>query len=338
MSGSPEVSTFSLTKPVLPEALHALRADVARAVGDGVRSVAVDIDDVGILDVPVISMLIEVLREARERGATVTLRAERKSILETLHITALDKVFRIESRVAGAAPPAPPAPPRRQRRRFVAAFVGLLFGAAALVGSRASAAPESGPESSPSDMVQNIVAQNVGMRSYEAQVDVALQLRSFPYASQHLLGTTYFKRPNNFEVVFDSVPAYAKGFDKLYSDIDDPTSWPRRFDMSFAGSREIGGHRDVVLRLVQKVRGMIDHEDVAVDPATWHIDAMEWHYYNGGTIAMSQDYQKVGGFEVLSKQHATIRIPFVHAAAEATYSQYRTNVAIDDSVFTRDKH
>jgi hypothetical protein len=83
---------------------------------------------------------------------------------------------------------------------------------------------------------------------------------------------------------------------------------------------------------------MIDHEDVAIDPAAQHIDGMEWHYYNGGVIQMTQHYQHVGGFEVLAKQHAVILIPFVHAAADAAYSDYKTNVAIDDSVFSRDKH
>lgn len=333
VSGSAELRTFSLSKPLSPEMLHALRGEVARAVAAGARAVAVDIDDVGILDSAVISILIEILRDARESGATVALRAERKSILETLRITALDKVFTIEARGAGASAAPPLRRTRIPGRRFVAGLVGLLFGLVALFGSRASAAPEL----SPGDMVGNIVAKNAAMHSYEAQVDVALHLRSFPYAAQHLAGTTYFKRPDNFEVVFDRVPSYAAGFEKVYSDIDDPTSWPRRFEMSFAGERNMNGHRDVVVRLVQKVRGMIDHEDVAVDPAQWRIDAMEWHYYNGGVIAMSQEYQNVGGFDVLSKQHATIRIPFVHAAADATYSQYRTNVAIDDSIFTRDK-
>ena len=53
---------------------------------------------------------------------------------------------------------------------------------------------------------------------------------------------------------------------------------------------------------------------------------------------MSQEYERVGGFDVLAKQHATIRIPFVHAGAEAVYNDYQTNVSIDESVFTRTKH
>ena len=212
---------------------------------------------------------------------------------------------------------------------------------AALVafGSLAVAPAGAGEPPAPTavDVVRSVVAQNANIRSYEATVGVDIHLRSFPYLSEHLDGTTYFKRPDNFEVVFRKVPAAANGFDKLYADIDDPSGWESRFDLSLVGERTVDGHRDLVVRLVQKVRGMIDHEDVAIDPALSRIDAMEWHYYNGGTIAMSQRFQDVGGCTVLAAQHATIRIPYVHAAADAIYSDYKTNVAIDDAVFTRKK-
>ena len=225
-------------------------------------------------------------------------------------------------------------PPRRKFGRFVATFAAGAFALSAWLGTPASAQNESSPE----DLVRAVIAQSAEIQSYEAQVGVDIKLRSFPYVSQHLDGTTYFKRPDNFEVVFERVPSYAKGFDKLYSDIDDPTSWAKRFDLSFAGTRTIADHRDVVVRLVQKVRGQIDHEDVAIDPVARRIDAMSWSYYDGGAISMTQEFQRVGAFTVLARQHATIKIPFVHASADAVYRNYRTNVAIDDSVFTRNKH
>jgi anti-anti-sigma regulatory factor len=329
------VASFTLAKSVSPEALQRLRGDVMRAVGAGAEVVSLDIDDIGVLDSPVISTLISLLRDVRERGASISLRANRKNLLETLRITALDKVFTI---VAADERPIPEAKPRRagaaHRGRFVASFAAAGFALASLFGTRASAAVDQ----SPSDLVRAIVAQNSAMQSYQATVSVDFRLRTFPYVSEHLDGTTYFKRPDDFEVIFEKVPSYAKGFDRLYSDIDDPSSWEKRFDMTLVGDRTFEGHTDRVVRLVQKVRGMIDHEDVAIDPATWHIDAMQWHYYNGGVIAMNQEYQHVGDFDVLSRQHAIIQIPFVHAAADATYTGYKTNVAIDDSVFSRDKH
>jgi anti-anti-sigma regulatory factor len=324
------MSVFTLSSPA-PQAIGALRSEISRAIFAGERSIIVDLDRIPDLDTPVLSMLISILREAHLVGSGVTLRVGRPRVLEALHMTALDKLFTIAPSLATlpALQPAPEAARRTLPARFAAVLVGILIG---VLVSRASAASEPVP----GDVVASIIAQNADMHSYQAHVGVAVRLRSFPYVSQELAGTTYFKRPDNYEVIFDSVPSYAKGFDRIYSDIGDPTSWSRRFDLSIVGRRNVAGHSDLVMRLVQKVRGMIDHEDVAIDPVAWRIDAMDWHYYNGGVIAMSQQYKTVGGFAVLAKQHATIRIPFVHAAADATYDDYRTNVAIDDSVFTHE--
>ena len=318
---------LTLAKSADPAALEALRHEVATA---NARDIVVDIDDVAVLDAPVISTLVQILRDARERGTTIALRAGRKSILATLRITALDKVFTVVTAEAKPSPRPPKASSPARHRRIVAALtvgllsLGRLFGAPAVAQSEA-----------PEDLVARVISQNADMRSYQARVAIDFKLRSFPYISQHLDGTTYYKRPDNFEVVFEKVPTYAKGFDKLYSDIDDPTSWAKRFDISRVGERVVDGHRDVVVKLVQKVRGQIDHEDVAIDPVRDRIDAMTWYYYNGGTISMSQEFERIGSFEVLAKQHATIKIPFVHASAEAVYRDYKTNVAIDDTVFTR---
>ncbi|HEY0797667.1 MAG TPA: hypothetical protein VGD50_00885 [Candidatus Baltobacteraceae bacterium] len=188
-----------------------------------------------------------------------------------------------------------------------------------------------------SQVVANVVAQNPLMHSYQADVTVACRLLGFPYLGARLEGRTYFKRPNNFEVVFTRLPSYGHGFERLYSDIGDPSNWPAVYDISLTDDVMINDHRDIVLRLVKKIRGMIDHEDVAIDPVLWHIDNMQWFYYNGGYVSMSQDFRYEGSFLVLSAQHATIRIPHVHAMAEANYLDYHTNVAIDDAVFTKNE-
>jgi anti-anti-sigma regulatory factor len=335
-----ETMTFSLSKPVTAEALSALRADTARALDAGAKTILVDIDDVGTLESDIIATLIRVLRDARDHAAVLSLSASRKKVLETLHITALDRVFTVVTPLAAVAGETPPKPARRfpKRARRVASLalaLAFAFGALAVTGRTPVAAEI---DVTPLDAVRNVIVENARVPSYQAKIAVVVQLRSFPYLAKTLSGTTYFKRPDNYEVVFDSVPAMAKGFDKLYSDADDATGWERRFVLSSTGEKTVDGHRDVAIRLVQRVRGMIDYEDVAIDPSTWKIDSMEWHYYNGGVISMSQSYQNVGGFSVLASQHATIRIPYVHAAADAVYSGYKTNVAIDDAVFTKDKH
>jgi hypothetical protein len=50
---------------------------------------------------------------------------------------------------------------------------------------------------------------------------------------------------------------------------------------------------------------------------------------------MSQDFARVGAFDLIAAQHATIRVPNLHVAAEARYDDYQTNVAVDDAVFNK---
>jgi anti-anti-sigma regulatory factor len=333
MASAPDIFTLTISDPATPEALRIFRADVVRALDSGTKAMLVDIDGIGRLESPVIAALIVALRAARERAAVLSLRASYKPVLETLRMTGLDQIFTVVTPLAAGGEPAKrPGRPRRQARIVAVLLAGTLAAGAA---ARAPASAQTDPAAL--GAVQKVIARNAGLRSFEASVAVDIHLRSFPYLSEHLDGTTYFKGPDNFEMVFRKVPAMARGFDKLYSDIDDPSSWPRRFDISLVGEKTTSGHRDLIVRLVQKVRGMIDHEDVAIDPVAWRIDAMEWHYYNGGVIEMSQSFEDVGGFAVLAAQHATIRIPYVHAGADAVYSDYKTNVAIDDGVFTREK-
>ncbi len=336
--GSPDIQ-LSIAKPASPEHLQALRNDVASAIEGGATAITIDVDDVGVLDSPLISALISILRDAREHGVSMSLHATRKNILETLHITALEKVFRIVSTDMPPTPPPPsrPMPPTRVRKfgtgRAAAIVAALSFALGSLFGSAASGETEL----SASDVIANLVSQNSGIQTYMAKVQIDFAMRSFPYLAERLEGVTYYKRPDNFEVVFDHIPSYAKGFDHIYTGSGDPIFWERHFNVSMTGERQVAGHTDLTLRMVQKVRGMIDHEDVAVDPQTWHVDEIDWYYYNGGTIAMSQTYENVGGYALLASQHATIRIPFVHAAADAVYQDYKTNVSIDDGVFAGKK-
>jgi hypothetical protein len=43
---------------------------------------------------------------------------------------------------------------------------------------------------------------------------------------------------------------------------------------------------------------------------------------------MSEQYRLEGNYWVLSQQHATIRMPYVRAVADAVYGTYQTNVPI----------
>ncbi len=126
-------AVLSLNKPLTPESLSALRSEAAAACAAGAERVVIDIDDVGVLDSSLIAALITLLRDVRERGGDVVLLAERKSILDTLRITALDKVFTV-------APPRAPLPADlpatrvRGPHRRLAALAIAIFALAGLGG------------------------------------------------------------------------------------------------------------------------------------------------------------------------------------------------------------
>jgi hypothetical protein len=188
----------------------------------------------------------------------------------------------------------------------------------------------------PAAIVAKLVERNPSLENFEAHVRLDAKLHSFPWISQSLEGSVYFKRPSNYTVTFTHVPFYANGFEKIYSDAGDPANWESRFTIARDGERKVEGHRELGLRMVQRVRGMIEHAEAYIDPATWTVSELQYHYYNGGTVAVRQIFGNVGGFSVLLKQDATISIPHVHATATADYSNYHTNTAIDDAVFTKD--
>jgi anti-anti-sigma regulatory factor len=321
-----------LVPPMGEQSLSELRTRATDAAKRGRRAL-IDIDMVPVLDSPIIACLISTLRDIREVGGEMAIGVARPNLLMTLKVTGLEKVFTlVEPPLEAAEPPAPPAPAPRPRRKSRLATASLLaLGLAAGLAGSSSAEPLPTPES----IVQRVEESNPTLRSYQAQVHVQVDMQSFPFLAPHLEGTTYYKRPGNYEVVFQHVPSYARGFNKLYSDAGDPLSWERRFNISVVGEREVAGHPDVILRMVQKVRGMIDHQDVAIDESAWRVDEMEWHYYNGGVITMTQGYESSGDWSILASQHAVIHIPYVRAVADARYDGYRTNVAIDDQVFTK---
>ncbi|HYL26751.1 MAG TPA: hypothetical protein VEW74_02890 [Candidatus Nitrosotalea sp.] len=178
-------------------------------------------------------------------------------------------------------------------------------------------------------VLQRMAARNPNLRSYEARVHVDVRMLSFPFFAPKLDGTTYFKRPDYFVVVFDRVPSYARGFQRIFDDVGNPQAWEKDQNVTLYGTTWLGARSVIVLRLTKKIHSdILDHTLAYVDPSDYSLLQMEWYYTNGGKITMTQQYREQGGFSVLSQQHATIKIPYVRAVADSTYGTYETNVPI----------
>ena len=190
-------------------------------------------------------------------------------------------------------------------------------------------------QSSPAAVLAGIAARNPALQTYQARVHVNVHMLNFPWLSPKLDGTSYFKRPDSYEVIFDRVPSYAHGINKLFGDIDDVAAWEKDWNIFYDGVQTVAGKPYYALRMTKKIYSDQITDTVAyVDPSNYEVARMDWHYRNGGTITMTQTYRQQGQYNVVATQHADIHIPHVHAVADATYGEYQTNVAISDSVFT----
>jgi hypothetical protein len=277
-----------------------------------------------------VATLVAGLRRLREVGGAIAIEPRTQALRDALALYGLDRVF--------ALPLDPEAAPRTRHRRWLprlaAAVLAVLVGAVGTMPANAAVSTDVEP-TDPAAILARVIERNPNLESFQGRLHVEIRLSSFPFIREHLDATTYYKRPSNYEVVFDKLPSYARGFQKLYTDIGDPSNWEKRFVITPAGDATFEGHRDVALRLVQRVRGMIDHETVLIDPASWAIDQIRYDYYTGGVITMSQAFRNVGGYELLVSQRAEIAIPHVRAVAYGTYSDYQTNVAVSPDVFEK---
>jgi outer membrane lipoprotein-sorting protein len=178
-------------------------------------------------------------------------------------------------------------------------------------------------------IIERMAQRNPTLLTYKARVHVNVHMLSFPYFSPQLDGTTYYRRPETYEVIFDRMPSYARGFSRLFNDVGSPLAWERVQNVTLAGTTTIDGRPTLVLRLTKKIHSdILDHTLAYVDAASAVLVRMEWYYTNGGHISMTQGYRYENGFWVLAEQHARIDIPYVHAQADASYGTYQTNVPL----------
>jgi hypothetical protein len=185
-------------------------------------------------------------------------------------------------------------------------------------------------------VIRRMLRLNPSLKSYQARVHVDLRMLNFPFLAPQLDGTTYYKRPDRYEVVFDHVPAYAHGFEKIFDDVGDPLRWEREQHVALLGERVLNGRNVLVLSMTKKIYSTILARTIAyIDPANYELVEMEWDYRDGGKIVMRQWYGTQGQYIVVVQQHVDINIPHVHAVGDSQYVAYKTNVPLTNSVFEK---
>ncbi len=184
---------------------------------------------------------------------------------------------------------------------------------------------------SPSDLYARMQRVNAGLKSYRADVTVAVDTHGPPYISPTLQGTVYFKRPDKNAVIFQTIPFLAQQAKHVVAQMEPPSSWPQVYDVTPTGD----DGTTASFKLVRKKNGRIDHVDVKVDDKTATVTGMTYVYKDeGGTVSFTQSYDQIGGNYVVKTQTGKVDIPHYSADVSSTFSNYKINVAVPDSVFS----
>ena len=211
-----------------------------------------------------------------------------------------------------------------KRFSVVVAFAVALFGV-----GRAGAEQTILPLDTNNPLFKRMIALNAAVKSYRADVHLDVALKTFPYISPSLDGNVYYKKPDREAIVFDTVPALASQFKKVYPKIDPPSRWLTLYEIGVLGS-DSGA---TTFRLIPKKNGRVDHLDVRIDDASATIKAYAWSYKDGGTVSFDQSYTSVGGAFLIDKQIGHVEFPSYKADVTSIFKNYKLNVAINDKVF-----
>lgn len=179
-------------------------------------------------------------------------------------------------------------------------------------------------------IVQRMVAEDAGVRSYTASVHADIAMHSFPFLNPSLDGTYYHKEPNKNKIVFTSgLPYIAKEFSKVYPDIESPSHWFTRYYVSL----ESNDGTYATLKLVPRKHGRIDHIDAKIDEATADLVQLRWNYNDGGYATLNQTYGVVDGHRLVTEQTGHFDVPHYNADLKSTFTAFHINADIPDSVF-----
>lgn len=213
---------------------------------------------------------------------------------------------------------------------MLALYGRLTLALALVVGSLGAVSADLGPDAGA--VYARMQRVNAGLKSYQADLHVDVTTHGFPFISPSLDGKAYFQEPDKNAVVFDSVPALASQFKKVYPQLEPPSEWPTVYEVTPLSDDGTTAQ----FRLVRKKNGRIDHVNVTVDDRTATVSAMTYIYKDGGSISFQQTYAVVDGNYVIKAQSGKVDLPSYHADVASSFTNYKLNVPIDQQVFTTD--
>ena len=209
----------------------------------------------------------------------------------------------------------------------IAGFFALC---AFALGSHQFAAAQS---AAPTALLARMIAGSAGVHSYTASVHADIAMHTFPFLSPSLDGTYYHKEPSRNKIVFTSgLPFIAKQFSKIYPEVESPSRWTHVYIVSIES--ETGGF--TTLKLVPRKHGRVDHIDAKIYDGNAQLVSLRWNYNDGGYSTLDQTYGLIQGHPLVTRQVGHLEVPHYSADLKSTFSDFKINAAIPDSIFAQE--
>jgi hypothetical protein len=178
-------------------------------------------------------------------------------------------------------------------------------------------------------LVARVAANENAVRSYTADAQANVSLKTFPYLSASPAGQFYHKDGRNKLVFTSGVPFVAQQFSKLYPDFPPAQQWQDVY--AIAPENQGGGY--TTLKLVPRKHGRIDYIDAKIKESTGEVVSLKFNYDDGGYASMGQTYSTVRGHRMISGNSGHFQEPNYSADWTMTFANFKLNVNIPDSVF-----
>lgn len=211
-------------------------------------------------------------------------------------------------------------------KRIFSSAAGLFALCALLAGALL---PASAQDATITGLIKRMVAAD-DVHSYTASVRADVAMHSFPFLSPTLEGTYYHKEPSKNKIVFTSgLPFIAREFSRVYPEVESPANWLEKYEVSV----ESADAAYTTLKLVPRKHGRIDHIDAKIENATADLVELRWNYNEGGYAVLDQTYGEVQGHRLVTHQTGHFEDPHYNADVSSTFSAFKINANIPDSVF-----
>ena len=216
----------------------------------------------------------------------------------------------------------------RTLARITGSFtVALALAAGVAFGQSASPSPSSHSSAdplSPAEVVNLILHDNPGLKSYKARAHLDIRQVNFPWLHPVLDGYQYYSQPGYTTYDFPHTPSYLKGITKVEGAVGLANRWMHCYDMSVKSDRDAFN-----LKMTPKIRGEVKEMDVVVDRNDGTIHHIDWWYWNTGDhVALDQFYGFVSGFRVVKMQQSKIELHHIRAVGNATFDDFQFNLPV----------